>query len=55
MNSTTSTNRFYGAPLSACFAALTGILAKTGIQGIDSDLPTLVRAAIIIVLLTVRR
>jgi len=34
------------------FAALTAIFAKIGIQGIDSDLATLVRTAIIIVLLS---
>ena len=34
------------------FAALTAIFAKIGIQGVDSDLATLVRTAIIIVLLS---
>jgi len=34
------------------FAALTAIFAKIGIQGIDSDLATLIRTAIIIVVLT---
>lgn len=49
---TTSTTWFYWALLSAVFAALTAIFAKIGIQGIDSDLATLVRTAIIIVLLS---
>jgi transporter family protein len=38
--------------LSAVFAALTAIFAKIGIQGVDSDLATLVRTAIIIVVLS---
>jgi transporter family protein len=46
-----STGWFYWALLSACFAALTAIFAKVGIQGVDSDLATLVRTAIIIVVL----
>lgn len=49
---TTSTPWFYWALLSAVFAALTAIFAKIGIQGIDSDLATLIRTAIIIVVLT---
>lgn len=40
------------ALLSAVFAALTAIFAKVGIQGVDSDLATLVRSAIIIVVLS---
>jgi len=47
----TSTSWFYWALLSAVFAALTAIFAKIGIQGVDSDLATLVRTAIIIVVL----
>ncbi len=43
---------FYWAVLSAVFAALTAIFAKIGIQGVDSDLATLVRTAIIIVVLS---
>ncbi len=43
---------FYWAVLSAVFAALTAIFAKVGIQGIDSDLATLVRTAVIIVVLS---
>ena len=48
----TSNNWFYWALLSAIFAALTAIFAKIGIRGVDSDLATLVRTAIIIVLLS---
>lgn len=43
---------FYWALLSAIFAALTSIFAKVGIQGVDSDLATLIRTAIIIVVLS---
>lgn len=50
---TTSTGWFYWAALSAVFAALTAIFAKIGIQGVDSDLATLIRTAIIIVMLSV--
>jgi transporter family protein len=49
---TISTNWAYWAVLSAIFAAMTAIFAKIGIQGVDSDLATLVRTAIIIVVLT---
>ena len=42
---------FYWALLSAVFAALTAIFAKIGIKGVDSDLATLLRTAIIIVVL----
>jgi transporter family protein len=49
---TTSTGWFYWALLSAVFAALTAIFAKIGIQGIDSDLATLVRTSIILVVLS---
>ena len=49
---TTSEPWFFWAVLSAVFAALTAIFAKIGIQGIDSDLATLVRTAIIIVVLS---
>lgn len=47
----TSANWVPWALLSAVFAALTAIFAKIGIRGIDSDLATLVRTAIIIVVL----
>ena len=43
---------FYWALLSAVFAALTAIFAKIGIQGVNSDLATLIRTALIFVLLT---
>lgn len=48
----TSSNWFYWAALSAAFAALTAIFAKIGIQGVDSDLATLVRTVIIVIVLT---
>ena len=48
----TSAGWFYWAILSAIFAALTAIFAKIGIQGVDSDLATLIRTAIIIVVLS---
>jgi len=44
---TTSTTWFYWAILSAVFAALTAIFAKIGIRGVDSDLATLVRTAVV--------
>lgn len=44
--------RFW-AVLSAVFAALTAIFAKIGIRGVDSDLATLVRTAVILVVLSV--
>jgi len=43
---------FFWAALSACFAALTAIFAKIGIQGVDSDLATLVRTLIIVLVLS---
>jgi bacterial/archaeal transporter family protein len=46
-----SSSWFYWALLSAVFAALTAIFAKVGIQGVDSDLATLIRTAIIMVVL----
>lgn len=39
------------ALLSAVFAALTAIFAKLGLEGVDSDYATLVRTAVIIVVL----
>jgi len=42
---------FFWAVLSACFAALTAILAKVGIRGVDSDFATLIRAIFIVVVL----
>ena len=39
------------AVLSAVFAALTAIFAKVGVEGINSDLATLIRTAIVLVAL----
>lgn len=44
-------NWFFWAVLSAVFAALTAIFAKIGIHDVDSDLATLIRTGVIIVLL----
>ena len=49
----TSSSWFGWALASAVFAALTAIFAKIGIQGVDSDLATLVRTAVVIVALGV--
>ena len=49
---TTSTPWFYWAIFSAVFAALTAIFAKIGIQGVNSDLATLMRTAIVILVLS---
>lgn len=49
----TSNDWFYWALLSAVFAALTAIFVKIGIQDVDSDLATLIRTAIIIIVLSV--
>lgn len=43
---------FYWALLSAVFAALTAIFVKIGVQEVDADLATLIRTAIIIVVLS---
>jgi transporter family protein len=43
----TSSNWFFWALLSAVFAGLTAIFAKIGLKGVDSDLATLVRTAVI--------
>jgi len=40
-------NWFFWALLSAVFAALTAIFAKIGLEGVDSDLATLVRTVVI--------
>ena len=48
----TSTNWIYWALLSAGFAAITAIFAKIGIQGVDSDLATLIRTVIITLILS---
>lgn len=49
---TTSNSWFYWALMSAVFAALTAIFAKIGIKGVDSDFATLIRTAIIILVLS---
>ena len=46
-----TTGWLFWALLSAVFAALTAIFAKVGIQGVDSDMATLVRTAVVIVVL----
>jgi bacterial/archaeal transporter family protein len=48
---TESTSWFAWALLSAVFAALTAIFAKVGLQGVDSDLATLIRTLVIILAL----
>ena len=47
----TASNWFFWALASAVFAALTAIFAKVGLEGVDSDLATLVRTATILVVL----
>jgi transporter family protein len=47
----TASNWFFWALLSAVFAALTAIFAKIGLEGVDSDLATLVRTVVIVVVL----
>lgn len=49
---TSAASWLYWDLLSAIFAALTAIFAKIGIKGVDSDMATLVRTAIIIVILS---
>lgn len=49
---TSSSSWFIWALLSAAFAALTAIFAKIGIQGVDSDLATLVRTGFILIVLS---
>ena len=43
---------FHWALLSAVFAAFTAIFAKLGIQNVDSDLATLIRTFVIIIVLS---
>jgi transporter family protein len=47
----TSSSWFVWAALSAVFAAMTAIFAKVGLQGVDSDLATLVRTVVIVFVL----
>jgi transporter family protein len=48
---TQATDWLLWAVLSAAFAALTAIFAKIGLEGIDSDLATLIRTVVILVVL----
>jgi len=48
-----ASNWFFWALLSAVFAALTAIFAKVGLEGVDSDLATLVRTFVIMAVLIV--
>jgi bacterial/archaeal transporter family protein len=45
------TGWFAWALLSASFAALTAIFAKVGLEGVDSDLATLIRTGVILIVL----
>jgi bacterial/archaeal transporter family protein len=46
-----ASNWFIWALLSAVFAALTAIFAKIGLKGVDSDLATLIRTVVILIVL----
>lgn len=48
-----TSNWFLWALLSAVFAALTAIFAKIGLEGVDSDLATLIRTMVIMAVLAV--
>lgn len=48
-----SSSWFHWALMSAAFAALTAIFAKIGLAGVDSDLATLIRTAVIIIVLSI--
>ncbi len=48
---TMTSNWFVWAVLSAVFAALTAIFAKIGLEGVDSDLATLIRTVVIMAVL----
>ena len=48
---TMTSNWFIWALLSALFAALTAIFAKIGLEGVDSDLATLIRTVVIMAVL----
>jgi transporter family protein len=47
----TASNWFFWALLAAVFAALTAIFAKVGLEGVDSDLATLIRTVVILAVL----
>ena len=49
---TTATHWFFWALLSAVFAAHTAILAKIGLERVDSDFATWVRTVVILIVLT---
>ena len=49
----TANSWLYWAMLSAIFAALTAIFAKLGLKNVDPDLATLIRTAIIILVLSI--
>jgi len=53
MTLATGSGWFAWALASAVFAALTAIFAKLGLQGVDSDLATLIRTVIILAVLSV--
>ena len=46
-----TSNWFIWALMSAIFAALTAVFAKIGLEGVDSDLATLIRTVVILVIL----
>jgi transporter family protein len=48
---TAESNWFFWALLSAVFAAMTAIFAKIGLEGVDSDLATLIRTVVILFIL----
>ena len=48
---TATTGWFIWALLSAVFAALTAIFAKIGLESVDSDLATLIRTVVILIVL----
>ncbi len=48
-----ATDWFIWALLSAIFAALTAIFAKIGLEGVNSDLATLIRTVVILIVLAV--
>ena len=49
MNPETLSSWQLWAVLSAVFAALTAIFAKVGVEGINSDLATLIRTVIVLI------
>lgn len=44
---------FFWAALSACFAAMTAIFAKIGVQNVNADLATLIRTFVLIFVLSI--